>query len=88
MNFVKKLRLFDYLIIFIILATFIVGFLTFNSKRATSANQIEATVPIELEIYLRGVATTDTDEKMRTNARINAVTFFILIAPFQTFSLL
>ena len=61
MNFVKKLRLFDYLIIFIILATFIVGFLTFNSKRATSANQIEATVPIELEIYLRGVATTDTD---------------------------
>ncbi|MBQ8476203.1 DUF4330 domain-containing protein [bacterium] len=60
MEFVKRLRPFDYLIIAIIIFALIVGFLTFKGKRATSSNQIEASVNIELEVYLRGVTTTDS----------------------------
>jgi hypothetical protein len=61
MDLIKKLRPFDYLIILIILIAFIVGFLTFNGKRATSSNQIETTTNIELEVYLRGVAVTSDE---------------------------
>lgn len=58
MNFMKKIKPFDYLIIAIILIAVLVAFLTIKGKRATSSNQIEATVNVELEIYLRGVTTT------------------------------
>ena len=40
MNFLKKLRYFDYLIIAIVVLGLVVGFLTFSGKRATSSNQI------------------------------------------------
>ena len=56
MDFIKKIKPFDYLIIIIVLVGLIVGFMTIKGKRATSSNQIEATVNIEMEIYLRGVA--------------------------------
>lgn len=58
MNFIKKLRPFDWMIIALILICAIVGILTFSGKRATSSNQIEASTNIELEIYLRGVTST------------------------------
>ena len=58
MKFLQKLRPFDYLVILIVLAIIVVGFLTFSGKRATSSNQIETTTNIELEIYLRGVNVT------------------------------
>ena len=61
MDFIKKLKPFDYLIIAIILLAFIVGFLTFSGKRATSSNQIETSTNIEMEIYLRGVAITSNE---------------------------
>ena len=61
MNILKKLRPFDYLVICIIIFALIVGFLTFKGKRATSSNQIEASVNIELEVYLRGVTSTDSE---------------------------
>ena len=61
MNFIKKIRPFDYLIILIVLLCLIVGFLTFTNKRTTSQNQIEATTDIELEVYLRGVALTSDE---------------------------
>jgi len=61
MNFIKKLKPFDYLVIAIILIIVIVGILTFKGKRATSSNQIEASVNIELEIYLRGVTSTNDE---------------------------
>lgn len=61
MNFIKKLRPFDYLIITIVLIIFAVGFLTFSGKRATSSNQIEATTNIDIEIYLRGVTSTSDE---------------------------
>lgn len=58
MNFIKKLRPFDYLVILIILVGLVAGFLTFTHKRTTSSNQIEATTKIDMEIYLRGVTLT------------------------------
>lgn len=61
MNFIKKIRPFDYLIILIIIIGLVVGVLTLKGKRATSSNQIEATVDIQMEIYLRGVATTSNE---------------------------
>ena len=61
MSFLKKIRPFDYLIIILLVVALVVGYLTFTKKRATSSNQIEATTNIELEIYLRGVATTSDE---------------------------
>ncbi len=61
MSFLKKIRPFDYLIIVLLVVALVVGFLTFTKKRATSSNQIEATTNIELEVYLRGVATTSNE---------------------------
>ena len=61
MEFIKKIRPFDYLIIAIVLVCLIVGFLTFSGKRATSSNQIETSTNIELEVYLRGVNHTSDE---------------------------
>ncbi len=61
MNFIKKLKPFDYLIVGIILVIALIGFLTFSGKRTTSSNQIEATTNIELEVYLRGVNVTSKE---------------------------
>ena len=61
MEFIKKIRPFDYLIIAIVLICLIVGFLTFSGKRTTSSNQIETTTNIELEVYLRGVSVTSDE---------------------------
>jgi len=61
MNIIKKLRPFDYLIIAIIIIALIVGYMTMTKKRTTSSNQIEATVNVELEVYLRGVASTSDE---------------------------
>ena len=61
MDFIKKIKPFDCLIIAIIIIALFVGLLTLKGKRATSSNQIEATVNVELEIYLRGVATTSDE---------------------------
>ena len=61
MEFIKKIRPFDYLIIAIVLICLVVGFLTFSGKRATSSNQIVTTTNIELEVYLRGVTHTQNE---------------------------
>ena len=65
MNFFKKLKPFDYLIILVVIVGVVVGFLTFTNKRQTSSNQIETTTNVEIEVYLRGVNTT-SDEPIFT----------------------
>jgi len=67
MEFIKKLKPFDYLIIVIIVVGLCVGVLTAKGKRATSSNQIEASTNIELEIYLRGVTTTSNEPIFKAN---------------------
>ena len=61
MNIIKKIKPFDCLVILIIIFALIVGYMTYKGKRATSSNQIEASVNIELEVYLRGVTSTDNE---------------------------
>ncbi len=61
MNFIKKLRPFDYLIILIAVIIAAVGLLTLSGKRETSSKQIEATTNIEIEVCLRGVVTTSNE---------------------------
>lgn len=61
MNFIKKIKPFDCLIIAIVLITAIVGILTFTGKRATSSNQIETTTNVEMEVYLKGVTMTSSE---------------------------
>lgn len=61
MRNIKRLRPFDYLVIFIIVIALFVGVLTKTGKRATSSNQIEATVNVEMEVYLRGVTSTSNE---------------------------
>ena len=50
MDLLKKIRPFDYLIIFIVIIGLIVGFLTATGKRQTSSEQIETIVNVELEV--------------------------------------
>jgi hypothetical protein len=67
MEFFKKLRLFDYLIILIVIIGLIVGVLTFTKKRQTSSKQIETTTNVEMEVYLRGVNTTSDSAIFKPN---------------------
>ena len=53
MEFIKKLKPFDYLVIAIVLICIIVGGLTFLGKRTTSSNQIETTLKLWLTLNLK-----------------------------------
>lgn len=64
MDFLKKIRPFDYLVVLIIIIALAVGALTFGKKRATSSNQIEASTKVEMEIYLKGVTNTGDSENL------------------------
>lgn len=55
MKFLKKLRTFDLIIIGILIIALLIGILTFFGKRATSSNQIETTTDVEIEVFLRSV---------------------------------
>ena len=55
MKFLKKLRTFDLIIIGVLIVALLVGMLTMFGKRATSSNQIETTADVEIEIFLRSV---------------------------------
>lgn len=55
MEFLKRLRTFDLIILSVIIIALLVGFLTMFGKRATSSNQIETTTDIEIEVFLRSV---------------------------------
>ena len=89
MEFVKKLKPFDYCIILILIIGFIIGCLTFSGLRQTSSKQIDKTTKVEMEIYLRGVAVTSNEPVFKaddetfitirnvpyTKLKINAVSF-------------
>ena len=55
MEFLKKLRSFDLIIIGIVLVCVLVGILTFAGKRATSSKQIEGTSNVEIEVFFKGI---------------------------------
>ena len=67
MDFIKKLKPFDWLVIVIVIACFVVGFLTFAGKRATSSKNIEKTANIDFAVYLRGVSTIAKEPLFKEN---------------------
>ncbi len=65
MEFLKKLRAFDIVIILVLIAAVMIGILTFLGKRATSSAQIEASVPVEIEAFFRGVLVTSANSPFK-----------------------
>ncbi len=65
MNFLKKLRPFDIVVIVLILAALMVFFATSTGKRMTSSNQIEAETKVDIEVYFRGVVVTSKNSPFK-----------------------
>ena len=61
MKLLKKLRTFDLIIIGVLIVALLVGLLTFFGKRATSSKQIETTTDVEIEIFLRSVTVSSSN---------------------------
>ncbi len=61
MNLLKRLRTFDLIIILLLVITIFVGMITFLGKRATSSNQIETTANVEIEVFLRSVTISSSN---------------------------
>ncbi|MBE7706171.1 MAG: DUF4330 domain-containing protein [Cyanobacteria bacterium SIG30] len=55
MNFIKKLRPFDYIIIGIVVICVFVFSITMIGLRMTSGKKIEATTPVEIEVFFKGI---------------------------------
>jgi len=58
MEFLKKFKPFDWIIISGIVIALIVGFFTFKHFRQTADKQIETTSPIVFDVFLRGITLT------------------------------
>ena len=65
MDFLKKLRPFDIVVIVLILAAIMVFFATSTGKRMTSSKQIVADAKVEIEVYFRGVVVTSKNSPFK-----------------------
>ena len=65
MNFLKKLKVVDYIIIGLILIAGFVGFLTSKNFRHTASKQIEATSKIAFSVFIRGLTYTGSDMPLK-----------------------
>jgi hypothetical protein len=63
----KKLNIVDVIIIVGVIAALIVGVMTVKHFRQTAEQQIEATSPIEFEVFLRGVTVTGDEFPIKNN---------------------
>ncbi len=55
MEFLKKLRPFDYLVIGIVCICILVFLITVAHFRMTSGKKIETTVPVDIEVFFKGI---------------------------------
>ncbi len=65
MDFIKKIRPFDIVIIALIVIGLVVFGITRLEKRATSSKQIEAEVKVDIEVYFRGVVITSQNSPFK-----------------------
>ncbi|HIT55506.1 TPA: DUF4330 domain-containing protein [Candidatus Galligastranaerophilus intestinigallinarum] len=65
MNFLKKLRPFDIVVIVLIVAALMVFVATKTGKRTTSSEQIEAETKVDIEVYFRGVVVTSKNSPFK-----------------------
>ena len=54
-EFMKNIKIIDYIILFFCIIALIVGYSTYKGYRQTSEKQIEATSKIEFKVFMRGV---------------------------------
>ncbi len=66
MEFIKKLRTFDIIIIAVVILAIFVGLLTTLGKRETSEKQIELKTSVEIDVFLRGVTVTSSNNIFQT----------------------
>lgn len=69
MDFIKKLRIWDYVIIGILLVAGLVGLLTTKNVRQTASKQIEATSKIAFTVCIRGMTYTGNDMPIKAGEK-------------------
>lgn len=65
MDFIKRIRPFDVIVIVLIILALLVFGITRAGKRATSSKQIEAETKVEIEVYFRGVVITSKNSPFK-----------------------
>ncbi|MCQ2789351.1 MAG: DUF4330 domain-containing protein [bacterium] len=65
----KKITPLDIIMVIIILAILLVGFVTFKHYRQTAGKQIESTSPISFQVFLRGVTLTGGENPIVTGEK-------------------
>ena len=63
----KKISYIDFIIILGVLLALFVGLLTVKHFRQTADTQIEATAPVEFQVFLRGITVTGGDFPIKVN---------------------
>ena len=68
-EFLKKLRVFDIIIIVGVILALIVGFFTYKHFRQTASKQIETTSPIVFDVYMRGITLTGDETPIKPKTK-------------------
>lgn len=68
-EFLKKIRPVDYIIVVGLIAALLVGFATFKGLRQTADKQIEATSKISFQVFIRGITLTGTDSPIKPDTK-------------------
>ena len=65
MDFIKKLRPFDIIVIALVIIAFFIFVITQTGHRKTSSKQIEAETKVDIEVYFRGVVITSKNSPFK-----------------------
>ena len=65
MDFIKKLRPFDIIVIALVIIALFVFVITQTGRRQTSSKQIEAETKVDIEVYFRGVVITSQNSPFK-----------------------
>lgn len=68
-NFLKNIKLVDYIIVIGIAIALLVGLFTYKNVRQTASKQIEATTKISFQVFIRGVTLTGGDIPLKADEK-------------------
>lgn len=69
MDFIKKFKIVDYVVIILLIIAGIVGVLTVKNVRQTASKQIEATSKISFSVFVRGFTFTGEEMPLQSGAK-------------------
>ena len=69
LNYLKKFKPVDLIIIAGVIIALVVGFFTYKNFRQTASKQIEATSKISFQVYIRGVTLTGGEIPLKANEK-------------------